>query len=212
MDRTERPGLAPAAAVLLVGAPVVMVLGRLLLVPFDDQGWDGVLTQAAAHQNSSDAGWLLAIAASGLLGAATLSLANVLRLAGRTKAAVFATVATALGWAGAAGISTGGLLLSYQGKAPDRAVQVQLLKDFNAGHSAFVFLLCVLAAVGYVVLAVGLAIALGGAGTLLTGPGPLKPLLVFAALVLLAGHVLFVRAVGVETTSAPKPVWEPVSD
>ena len=84
-------------------------------------------------------------------------------------------------------------------------------------------MLCVLAAVGYVVLAVGLArsglvgkgvavlVGLGGVGTLLTMPGPLKPLLVFAALVLLAGQALVVRAVGTETTNATKPDWEPVT-
>lgn len=222
MDRTTRPGLAPTAAAILVGAPLLMAVGRLLLVPFDDQGWDAVLTQAAAHQNRSGTGWFLAMAASGLLGAAALSLAKLLHLAGRTKAAAFAAVTTALGWAGSAGICTGGLLLSYQGSASDRKVQVKLLNDFNAGQGTLVFLLCVVAAVGYVVLAVGLArsgvvgkgvailVALGGVGTLMTMPGPLKLLLVFAALVLLAGQVLVVRAVGVETAPDAKPAWEPV--
>jgi hypothetical protein len=223
MDRTTRPGLAPTAAALLIGAPLLMAVGRLLLVPFDDQGWDAVLSAAAAHQNRSGTGWFIAMAASGLLGAAALSLAKLLHLAGRTKSAAFAAVTTALGWAGSAGICTGGLLLSYQGKARDRAVQVKLLQDFNAGQGTLVFLLCVLAAVGYVVLAVGLArsglvgkgvavlVGLGGVGTLMTMPGPLKPLLVFAALVLLAGQALVVRAVGTQTTNAAKPVWEPVS-
>jgi hypothetical protein len=200
-----------------------MAVGRLLLVPFDDQGWDAVLTQAAAHQNRSGTGWFIAMAASGLLGAAALSLAKLLHLAGRTKSAAFAAVTTALGWAGSAGICTGGLLLSYQGTASDREVQVKLLNDFNAGQGTLVFLLCVLAAVGYVVLAVGLArsgvvgkgvailVALGGVGTLLTMPGPLKALLVFAALVLLAGQALVVRTVGTETTTTRKPEWEPVT-
>ena len=83
-------------------------------------------------------------------------------------------------------------------------------------------MLCVFAAVGYVVLAVGLArsgvvgkgvavlVALGGVGTLLTMPGPMKVLLVLAALVLLAGQALVVRAVGTETTTTPKPEWEQV--
>lgn len=117
------------------------------------------------------------------------------------------------------------MLLSYQGKAPDRAVQIQLLKDVNAGHTAFIFLLCVLAAVGYLVLAVGLArakvinkgiavlVGLGGAGTLLTMPGPMKALLVLAALLLLAGQALVIRAVGLEdrATAKPSPAWESVS-
>jgi hypothetical protein len=221
--QTTRAGLAPTAAALLIGAPLLMALGRLLLVPFDDQGWDAVLTQAAAHQGRSDIGWLIAAAASGLLAAAALSLVSLLHNAGRTKAAAFAAVTIALGWAGSAGICAAGMLLSYQGKAPDRAVQLQVLRDVNSGHSAYFFLLCVLAALGYVVLAVGLArsgllskgvatlIGLGGVGTLLTMPGPLKALLVFAALVLLAGQALAVRAVGVETTTEPKRAWEPVS-
>ena len=223
MNEITRPRLAPTAAVLLLGAPVLMAVGRLLLVPFDDQRWDSVLTQAAAHQGRSDVGWVIAMAASGLLGAAALSFAWVLHLVGRTKSAAFVAVTTALGWAGSAGICAGGMLLSYQGRARDRAVQVQLLRDFNSGHSAFVFLLCIAAAIGYVVLGVELArsgmvgkgvailIGLGGVGTLLTMAGPLKALLVFAALVLLAGQALAVRAIGVATTTEPKPVWEPVS-
>lgn len=222
MDRTTKPELARTAAVLLIGAPLLMAVGRLLLVPFDDQGWDAVLTQSAAHQNRSDTGWIIAMAASGLLAAAALSLARLLHLAGRTKVAAFAGVTTAIGWAGSAGICTGGLLLSYQGRASDRKVQVKLLNDFNAGHGSLVFLLCVLAAVGYVVLAVGLArsgligkgvailVALGGVGTLLTMPGPIKALLVCAALVLFAGQALVVRAVGIEASAEAKAVWEAV--
>jgi hypothetical protein len=217
MDRNVRSALSPTAAVLLVVAPLVMAVGRLLLVPFNDQGWNAVLTHAADHQNMSDTGWLLAMAASGLLGATALYLAELLRVAGRTRAAAFAAVTTALGWAGSAGMCTGGLLLSYQGQTRDRAVQVKLLQDFNAGHSAFVFLMCVLGTVGYIVLAVGLLrsravgrsaaalIAVGGGATLLTGPGPLKALLVLAALLLLAGHILVIRTPGGVPATAVEP-------
>jgi hypothetical protein len=224
MTSTERHGFAPVTAALLVGGPLVMVVGRLLLVPLDDQGWDGVLTDAAAHQSRSDTGWLLAMAAAGLIAASAVALSAVLGRAGRTRAAAVAAVTTAVGWAGCAGIATAGLLLSYQGKAPDRAVQVQLLKDVNAGHTAFIFLMCVLGAVGYVVLAVGLArshvvgkgvavlVGLGGFATLLTMPGPMKPLLVLSALLLTAGQALVVRAIGLEGASPePAPAWEPVS-
>lgn len=224
MNRTERPGLAPAAVALLVGAPLLMAVGRLLLVPIDDQGWNAVLNAAAAHQGRSDTGWLLAMAASGLLGATGMLLGHLLSAAGRTRAALFVMGTTALGWAGSAGICSAGILLGYQGKAPDRAVQIQVLHAANAGHTAFIFLLCVLAVVGYVVLAVELVrsgvagkaaatvVGLGGVGTLLTMPGPLKALLVVSALVLLAGHVMVIRAVGVRTRVAePVPSWEPVT-
>jgi hypothetical protein len=220
MDRIGRPAFTRVGAALLVCAPLLMAVARILLVPLDDQGWDQALTRAAAHQGTSDTGWLMALAASGLLGAAALSMTALLHQAGRPKAAAFATVTIALGWAGSAAICVGGLFLSYQGKSSDRAAQVQLLKDFNAGHSAFAFLLCVVAAVGYIVLAVALGrsstvskgaaflVGLGGAATLLTMPGPLKALLVVAALVLLAGQTLVLRAVGTETTQTPAPSWE----
>jgi hypothetical protein len=189
-------------ATLLIVAPLLMVAGRTLLVPMDDQGWEKVLNQMAAHQSRSDAGWLLALAAAGLLVITTAILAGRLRGVGRTRSAAFALVTTALGWAGCAGICVGGLFMSVMAKAPDRAVQIQILHDFNGGHSGLVYLLCVGGAVGYIVLAVGLArsgattkgaavlIGLGGAATLLTMPGPLQPLLVVAALLLAAGHVL----------------------
>ena len=222
MDRTEAPGLAPVTAALLVGAPLLMAVGRLLLVPMNDQGWDAVLTDAAAHQSRSDAGWLLSMAAAGLIAASAFLLTQVLGRAGRTRAAVAAAFTTAVGWAGCAGICAAGMLLSYQGKAPDRAVQVQLLKDLNAGHTAFIFLMCMLGAVGYVVLAVGLArsqvvgkgvaalVGFGGVATLLTTPGPMKVLLVVAAVLLAAGQALVIRAVGV-AAAEPAPAWEPVT-
>jgi hypothetical protein len=224
MDRTDRPGFAPITAALLVGGPLLMVVGRLLLVPMDDQRWDATLTSAAAHQIRSDTGWILSMAAAGLIAASAIALATLLSRTGRTKSAAVAAVTTAVGWAGCAGISTAGMMLSYQGKAPDRAVQVQLLKDLNAGHTAFVFLLCVLAAVGYVVLTVGLArskviskgvallVGLGAVGTLLTTPGPMKSLLVGLSVLLTVGQALVVWAVGIERTqSEPAPAWEPVS-
>jgi hypothetical protein len=215
METVTRETRNRTAVALLVGAPLLMAIGRLLLVPFDDQGWDGVLTAAAGHQTRSDTGWILAIAACGLLGAGSVFMANLLRRAGRTKAAAFATVAVPVGWAGTAAICGGGLMLSYQGKVVDRAAQIQLLKEFNAGDSGFVFLLCVVAVVGYIVLALGLArghlvskgaavlIGLGGAGTLLTMAGPVKPLLVAAALVLLAGQAMLLRAGALNSLAVP---------
>jgi hypothetical protein len=161
----------------------------------------------AAHQGRSDFGWVLAIAASGLLALTAVMLANRLLLARRTKAAGFVAVTTAVGWAGCAAIGGGSLLLSAAANSPERAAQVEIMKDFNDGTATgIVFLLSLLAAVGYVVLAVGLAragltskgaavlIGLGGATTLVTMPGPLTPLLVATAVVLAAGHALALRS------------------
>jgi hypothetical protein len=203
---TPADGLSTATVALLIAAPLIMAGGRALLVPFDDQGWDSVLNQMAAHQGRSDAGWLLALAACGLLATTAAVLAGRLRRGGRGRSAAFVVVSTALGWAGTAAICGGGLMMSVAAKAPDRTVQVQILKDFNNGISGLIYLLCAIAAVGYVVLAVGLArghvvsagaavlIGLGGATTLLTMPGPMKVLLVATALLLAAGHALAIRS------------------
>ena len=199
--------LTRGVVVLLIGAPLLMAVARVLLVPFDDQDWDGVLTSMANHQGRSDAGWLMAMAASGLLAVTAVILARRLGDAGRTRAAMFATVTTAIGWAACAAICLGGLYLSVAATAPDRDVQVQLQKDFNSGASSgFVFLMALVGVIGYAVLAFGLArarvitkgaavlIGLGGAGTIATMAGPLTPLLVLTALLLAAGHALTVRS------------------
>ena len=193
--------------VLLVGAPLLMAIGRGLLVPLDDQDWDGVMTSMAANQGRSDAGWLIALAAAGLLTVTAVLLANRLRDTGRPRMAMFATVAIALGWTASAALCAGGLFLSVAAGAPDRAAQVQVQEDVVAAASSGVgFAMVILGAIGYIVLAVGLArsgvvnkgaavlMAVGGAATLITTPGPVTPLLVLAALLLTAGHGLAVRS------------------
>lgn len=214
MDRTAQPRIDPLTITLLIAAPALMVVARLLLVPFDDQDWDKVLTDAAANQGRSSLGWLLSMAACGLLTVGAVGLARVAAAAGRTRAAAIATVTIALGWAGASAISAAGLLFSYQGQSPDRASQIDVLTKGNAGHTAFIFLMCVIGAIGYIVLAVALRragaaskvaaslLALGGLTTLLTTPGPARPLLVAAALLLLAGQSLVVRALN-DRSAAP---------
>ena len=99
--RAER--LTRGVVVLLIGAPLLMAVGRVLLVPFDDEDWDAVLTSMANHQGRSDAGWLIAMAASGLLAVTAVILAHRLGVTGRTRAAMFATVTTAIGWASCRG-------------------------------------------------------------------------------------------------------------
>src|SRR4029450_1417201 len=85
-------------------------------------------------------------------------------------------------------------------QSPDRAEQVQVMRDFNSGLSNFVFLMWVVGALGFVALGVALGrspavplgaailVGLGGAGTLLVVAGPVKALLLLGALLLLAGH------------------------
>lgn len=191
--------------VLLVGAPLLMAVARVLLVPMDDQALDTTLTHMADHAARSNLGWFLAMVASGLLATTAVVLAQRVHAVGRARAAMAATITIVLGWTGCAAICLGGLFMAAAAKAPDRLVQVQVQKDFNNGNAAFPFLLCLIGVVGYIVLAVALArggtaskgaavlVAVGGAATLLTMPGPLAPLLVLTALMLAAGHILVLR-------------------
>src|SRR5688572_28805757 len=81
LDSTEEPTRrqTPGTTALLIGAPLLMAIARVLLVPFDDEDWDAVMTSMAANQGRSDTGWLLAIVASGLLAVTAVVLANRLR-------------------------------------------------------------------------------------------------------------------------------------
>lgn len=206
----ETSDVSAATRAFLIGAPLAMAIGRVLLVPLDDQNWDSVLTSMANHRGRSDAGWLLALAASGLLGATAVMLAQRLSVTGRTRAAWFAGITAAMGWACTAAVCAGSLFMAEMANAPDRAVQIQLLKDFN--HSltmGVMFLLTLLAGAGYVVLAVGLArsglvtkgaavlVGLGGLTTLVTMAGPVTVLLVLTALLLAVGHALASRSTAV---------------
>jgi hypothetical protein len=134
-----RAGMGTKA--LLIGAPLLMALGRVLLVPLDDQDWGGVMTSMAAHQARSDAGWLLAIVASGLLRITAVMLAGRLRLAGWIRSAMFVTITTAIGWAATAATCLQGIYLSVAATAPDRDAQVKPQEDFNEGEIGFVFLM-----------------------------------------------------------------------
>lgn len=206
---TDTPGrIGPGATALLIAAPLIMAFARVFLVPYDADDWAATLTDMAAHQGRSDFGWILAVAASGLLGVTAAILSREL-LAHRKKSGVFAVVATALGWAACASFGLGGLLMSEMAKAPDRAEQVKILTAFNSGNSVYIGgLLTLIGGIGYAVLAVGLArakvvsrgagvlIGLGGAATIFTMQGPLTPLLVATALILAVGHGFAIRPRG----------------
>ena len=194
------------AKVVLIGAPLLMAAGRALLVPLDDQEYDKTMSAMLAHETRSNTGWLLALAACGLLSVTAFLLARRVAEAGRRRAAWFATITTAMGWAVTACVCVAGLYMTVAAKAPDRAVQVQLQKDFNSSAAMGVmFLLAIGAMVGYIVLAVALAkasivskgaavlIGLGGVSTIITMGGPVTLLLVLTALLLAAGHALAVR-------------------
>ena len=81
--------------------------------------------------------------------------------------------------------------------------------------------MCVVGALGFVALAAALArsrvvpmgaailIGVGGAGTLLVVPGPVKALLILGAVLLLAGHVWILASLRSTPRMAPSATREP---
>jgi hypothetical protein len=151
MTETRSPVL------LLVGAPLLMAVGRLLLEPVDDQDFAGTLRDAAAHPSRSGAGWFITVVANGLLAVAAVAMTRPLRDAGRRGPVIVGSIPMSLSWAGCAGIGVWGMSLGYQGQATDQDAQVKILKAFNDGQSGLFTLLLVVGIVGHVVLAVTLA-------------------------------------------------------
>lgn len=206
-------GLSSPEAVLLLAAPLILFLGRLLLVPFDDQGWDEMLTTMAEHPTRNAIGWSLALFAAGLLAAAGLVLVRL--VTDRSRLAVPAAVGVVTGWAGAAAVASGGLVMGDMAKSPEREAMVAVLTGFNEGNGNTVFFLVLAGVLGNVLLAVALArsgrtsrgtaalFGVGAVGSLVAAPGPARPVALVAGLLLLGGHVLVLRGLAVGGPSNP---------
>ncbi len=189
--------------VLLVAAPVVLGLGRALLVPFNDQGWGPMLTDMADNPTRNALGWSLALFAAGLLTATGLVLVRL--VSDRPRLTVPATIGVVTGWAGTAAIASGGLLMGDMAKSPAREVMVDVLTGFNEGNGNTVFFMVLAGVIGNILLAVALArggvaskgtailIGAGAVISLVGAPGPVAPVAITGAALLLAGHVQLLR-------------------
>jgi hypothetical protein len=190
---------------LLVAGPVAMLAGALLLVRYDDQGWNEVLDAMAAHPDRSNAGWLLMLAGTALVVPPTVALATRIRSRRPVLGAV-ALVTTVLGWCSVPALTMGAIMMEALSHTPDRAGAVAVLRFYNNGASGFVFLAAAFGVIGYIVLAIGLArsgvapvaacilCGLGGAGTMVVMGGPVRWLLILAIALLLVGHAWIVAA------------------
>ena len=195
--------LRQTEVVLLVAAPVVLGLGRALLVPFNDQGWGQMLTDMADHPTRNALGWSLALFAAGLLTATGLALVRL--VSDRPRLTVPATIGVVTGWAGTAAIASGGLLMGDMAKSPARETMVNVLTGFNEGNGNTVFFMVLAGVVGNILLAVALArggvaskgtailIGAGAVISLVGAPGPVAPVAITGAALLLAGHVQLLR-------------------
>lgn len=189
--------------VLLAAAPVILLVGRLLLVPMDDQKWDAMLSDMASHHSRNALGWSLALVAAGLLAIGGPALVRL--VPDRPRLTVPALVGVALGWVGSAGIATGGLVMGDMATSPERRAMVDVLTSFNEGNGNTVFFLAVAGVLGNILLAVALArsgvastgtavlMGVGAVVSLVAAPGPVKAIGMAGAVLLLAGTLLLVR-------------------
>lgn len=190
-------------AVLLATAPVILALGRLTLVPFDDQEWDRMLSNMAADHARNAVGWSLTLVAAALLTIAGVVLVRL--VPDRPRLTVPALVGVALGWVGTAAIASGGLVMGDMADSPERAAMVTTLTNFNEGNGNTVFFLVLAGVIGNILLAIALArggiasrgtavlLGLGAVVSLVGAPGPVKAVAVTGAVLVFAAHLLIIR-------------------
>ena len=199
---TTKPRIAMIAGASLIAAPLVLLVARTLNVPWP--GDSGVVKvglyvrQIADDPTRSDLG-----AAPVLLGAVLL-LPAVLHLGAvaRTRTPRLGAVATALTVIGCVGIANVGALSATNRKIVQHSptpVAVEVIRQYD-GNNPIVDLPILLGVLGFILLAVCLfrsrrvprvaavLIGLGGAATAITSEGPVRPLLLIAAAILLIGQ------------------------
>jgi hypothetical protein len=208
MSTSTGPGPVPTPALLLclVAAPLVAVAARLVGTPWLEEPAE-YLADVGAHAARSRAGGLLTMLSAVLFIPAGLALAAAIRPHAPKLAAAGAAM-TAVGAVALAGVGTVSLVAAQIARQPERATMVRFWDEFYRDPNGnIVFLALIIGGAGYVVLAVGLyrsrvaplpaaaLVGLGGAGTMLTAPGPVRALLVGTALLALTGFSWVAAAV-----------------
>jgi hypothetical protein len=208
MSTPTRPGPAPTPALLLclVAAPLVAVAARLVGTPWLEEPAE-YLADVGAHAARSQAGGLLTMLNAVLFIPAGLALAAAIRPRTPGLAAAGAAM-TAVGAVALAGVGMVSLVAAQIARQPERATMVHLWDEFHRDPNGnIIFLALIIGGAGYVVLAVGLyrshiaplpaaaLVGLGGVGTMLTAPGPVRALLVGTALLALIGFSWVAAAV-----------------
>ena len=199
--------IAPWQLGVLVAAPVVALAARLLNTPWyqnDDDTPDNarVLTEIAGSTVANDIGAVLTMV-SGMLYVAA---AVVLGLWVRSRMPRTATAGLVLASVGGFGLVAFGDQLMIIGQAArleeHRGAMIALLQaSYDSPQAGISYLLLVLGALGWVLLGVVLyrgraipraaavIVALGGAGVMVTAPGPAVSFIAGAAVISLVGMV-----------------------
>ncbi len=187
--------------VTLLSAPLVAVIARALMTPqyqdeSDQLDTTRYLTALGEASARNDLGALLAAASAILYVATALGLARI----ARNRLGMVGAALSVVGAFGIFAVAVFALVAGRLAQEADRAAAAALLERLNTAPVFLPFVLALLiGAVGAVLLAIGLfrsrrvpraaalVTGIGGAGLMLTAPGPLVSFVVGGAILALIG-------------------------
>lgn len=197
-----RPSSGRAWPAALITAPLVAVAARALMTPqyqdsadrLDITRYLGELAQAGTR---NDTGALLALLSAILYVGTALALARIVG----TRLGAIGAALTIVGTFGLCAVSIFVLVAGRLADVNDRQTAIAVLERINnASVFGWVFLALLAGAAGSILLAIGLwrsqqvpraaaiVTGVGGAGLMVTAPGPLVSFVVGAAVLALIGH------------------------
>ena len=202
--------MSATARACLIGAPLVLVVARFLLVPYWDEE-EVYVSQVAENPGRSDLGASLVIVGALMLIPAALTLARLVATRSPRLSLAGATLVT-IGCVGAACISMAALVAGQMVRLGDDEASIALWDRVWNTHKLWPIMTVHLGAIGFIVIAVGLyrsrvvprgaaiLVGIGGTTMMTTSAGPIRPLLIAAASLALVGFT-WVALTGATTTS-----------
>lgn len=187
----------------LVSAPVVALVARLLLTPWlqtdNKTDWDRIMTTIAENQTAHETGVVLTYLSGLLYAVAAVAVGREAREGSRRLAGTGQVLAV-IGGFGLVDFAELTLLTSSATRVDDREAMVTFFDTASTAPLGFIgYLLLVIGAIGWLLLGAaifrsrvaprvtGVIVGVGGAGVMLTAPGPLVLFIAGSAVVSLVG-------------------------
>jgi hypothetical protein len=183
--------------IALITGPLVVLVARLVLVPYWD-GADVYIREVAENPARSDLGASLVVVGAMLLVSGVVALGRLVA-ADHPRLAVTGAILGVVGCVSMACISMAALVAGQMVRLEDTDAAIALWDRVWNSDKLWPITTVHLGALGLIVLAVGLyragavpraasvLVGLGGAATMTTAAGPIRPLLIAAATIALAG-------------------------
>ena len=196
--------MSTLAKVGLIAGPLVVLVARFVLVPYWDEA-DVYIREVADHPGRSDLGASLVVVGAMLLVGGVLELARLVAVE-HPRLAVTGAILGVIGCVGMACVAMAALVAGQMVRLGDTDASIALWDRLWNSDKLWPIMTVHLGALGFIVLAVGLfragavpraasvLVGLGGAMTMTTAAGPIRPLLITAAAIALVGFAWVARA------------------